>query len=145
VQIVLETLVTIALIDSTIPSSLEWGRMLEAYERYRTAMDIAAAVEGLQKHRQLLHDVEMARTLFRESLNALQALPGFKFEDYFDTHYAACQRHLLHIKKTVAGLEQLILTHAVRRLRPSQLPFSLLRRVRQIMATHPAIAPPQFV
>jgi hypothetical protein len=108
-------------------------------------MDIAAAVEGLQKHRQLLHDVEMARTLFRESLNALQALPGFEFEDYFDTHYAACQRHLLHIKKTVAGLEQLILTHAVRRLRPSQLPFSLLRRVRQIMATHPAIAPPQFV
>lgn len=114
------------------------GGIHDAYAQYRNAMEVLLAVDSKWKQNQVRRDLAELRDRY------LTALKAVTFDDERGTPHGAYQRYLLHIKKTIAGLVQLILQHAVRKLRPSQPPFSLLYRVRQITVTHPAIAPPQF-
>lgn len=114
------------------------ANMMEAYERYRKAMEALAAIERQWKQNQMLRELTELRHRYLAAYEALIA------GDERDAHFKANSRYLLHIRKTIAGLGQLILRHAVRKLWSSHPPLSLLLRVRQITATHPAIAPPQF-
>ena len=114
------------------------ANVYETYKRYRKAMELIAAAEHLWKQHQALRNLVELRDQYLAAIKAVT----LDVEHGWD--YKAYERYLQHIKKTIAGLVQLILQHAVRKLRLSQLPLSLLCRVRQITITHPAIAPPQF-
>lgn len=132
-------------LDAAADRSLRWGRMLDAYDSYRKILDAVTAAENLhQQHSQMLGMIEEARLRFTEALAGLNRAKEFSLEDLFNSDDGGYQRYLLHIKKTIAGLEEVFLLHAARVLRPSQHPVSLLRRIRQLTATHPATAPPQF-
>lgn len=120
----------------TRPDSL--AEMFEAYQRYRTALEVMATAFSHYEQHQLLRDLVQLRDRYLVTMKSVTS------DDERGVRYGAYQRYLLHIKKTIAGLVQLILRHAVRKPRPSQPPFSLFYRVRQITVTHPAIAPPQF-
>lgn len=124
----------IALMQEQCPSMTS---LYEAVERYRKALELMVDVMRHEDHA-TLRDLTELRVRYQASLEALA------FNDEYGTFYQDYQRRLLNIKKTISGLVQLLLRHAVRKLRPSQPPFSLFYRVRQITVTHPAIAPPQF-
>lgn len=121
-------------IESAETPSTEWRGLFAAFESYRKILDSVMLAENLQQ--KLVRMVEEARLRYAATLKAVHDAQEFSSADY--------DRYLLHIKKTIAGLQQLFLLHAVRKLRPSQQPFSLFHRIRQLMATHPAMAPPPF-
>lgn len=113
------------------------GDVIETFERYRSALEMMSFLERFRSRNDMLRDLADLRKRY------LAALGAVALDDKSGMRYQAYQRRLLHLRKTIAGLVQLLSRHAVRKLRPSQLPVSLLYRVRQITVTHPAIAPPQ--
>lgn len=114
------------------------GDVIETFERYRSALEMMSFFERFRSRNDMLRDLADLRKRYLAALRAVAS------GDKSGMQYQAYQRRLLHLRKTIAGLVQVLSRHAVRKLRPSQPPYSLFYRVRQITATHPAIAPPQF-
>lgn len=123
---------------ATLTEHRAMADMFELYERYRHALECMADLyrPGMRDHS--LRDFTELQSRY------LAALKAVTFDHKNGTSYQGYQRRLLYLKKTIAGLVQLLSRHAVRKRRPSQPPVSLFYRVRQITVTHPAIAPPQF-
>jgi len=111
------------------------------FETYRDALHRLISTTKVDLRYESMRRLAKVRCQYQEALeqiresNTQRTIRG----------YLAYSRYLLHIEKTIAGLVQLIVQHAVRKLSTEFLPLSLLCRVRQLTVTHPAIAPPQFV
>lgn len=120
----------------SVPASL--SEVYEAYRRYRNALEMLAALEHQGRQHQMLRELEELRVQYQAAVDALS------WNDELDNYVETYWRDRLHQEKTLSGLAQVILRHAVWKLFPSQSPYSLLHRVRQITASHPAFAPPQF-
>jgi len=121
--------------------------MLEYFINYRNALHRAMSSDDIDTRQQAVRVIDEIRSKYLQArYQYLQALEAIKSDNGLRriSSYLAYSRYLLHIEKTIAGLVQLIVQHAVRKSSTALLPISLLSRVRQLTVTHPAIAPPQF-
>lgn len=126
-------------LKQNMPASMV--NMNDIFETYRDALHRLISTAKVDLRYESMRRLAKARCQYQEALEQIK----LSHTQRTIRHYLAYSRYLLHIEKTIAGLVQLIVQHAVRKLSTAFLPRSLLCRVRQLTVTHPAIAPPQFV
>jgi hypothetical protein len=117
------------------------ARVTDVFETYRDGLQRIISTAKVDLRYESMRRLAEVASQYREAIEQIKLSHAQKRI----RHYLAYSRYLLHIEKTIAGLLQLIVQHAVRKSPTSFLTFSLLCRVRQLTITHPAIAPPQFV
>lgn len=113
--------------------------MREAFVVYRSVMHRIISAADIDIRYESMRRLAQVRCQYREAIEAMKSR-AFRTINQYLAYY----RYLLHIEKTIAGLVQLIVQHAVRKFSTARLPLSIFCRVRQLTVTHPAIAPPQL-